>query len=263
MKRFAALALAACLTLLSACACALGEITVDKRDLSVNAGLDRNVTNILVLLQDGERTDTVMIASINGKTGRSVMTRLDCAMQLEVRDAGVVPLGEVYALGAKGSQGLLAVRTINELLALNINTYVALDVGQLPEMVAAVGALNMVFSEAEGEAMGTWTGENELSGEAVLDYVRLRLEGDDPALSRGYDALMQLLYQGLNSGDIFGLASLGQKMLASMDTNLNPLTAMTLVTAVQGGEDRRELSLPGDAQDSRQMREAFDQEVYQ
>ena len=261
MKKIAALALALCLT--AVCACALGEITVEKRDLSQNDALDRNVTNILVLLQDGETTDTMMIASINGKTGRSVMTRLDCAMQLEVRDAGVVSLGEVYALGAKGSRGLLAVRTVNELLALNINTYVALDVGQLPEMVAAVGALNMELSEAEAEAMGVWAGISELTDEAVLSYVRLRLDGDDPARSRGYDALMQLLYQGLNSGDIFGLASLGQKMLGSMDTNLNPLTAMTLVTAVQGGEDRRELSLPGDAQNSRQMREAFDREVYQ
>ena len=261
MKRIAALLAALCV--LFAGVSALAQVEVDKRDLALNTELDRDVTNILVLLQDGGATDTMMIASINGKTGRSVMTRLDCAMTLEVRDAGETTLSEVYALGAKGCEGLLAMRTVNELLALNVNTYVALDIGQLPEMVQAVGALNMSLSEAEAQALGTWSGINELTGDAVLAYVRLHLEGDAPSRSRGYDALMQLLYQGLNSGDFFGLFSLGQKMLSSMDTNLNPLTAMTLATAVQGGEDRRELALPGDAQDAQAMRQAFYREVYE
>ena len=261
MKKFAAMALALCL--LFASALALAEIAVGKRDLALNTDLDRNVTNILALLQDGETTDTIMIASINGKTGRSVMTRLSSDLPVTVDGAGEVTLGEVYALGAKGSEGLLAMRTVNELLALNVSTYVAVDVGQLPEMVEAVGLLNVELSEEEAEALGLWADMNEMTGEQVLSYVRLRLEGDDPALSRGYDALMQILYQGLNSGDIFGLLSLGQKMLGSMDTNLNPMTAMTLVTAVQGGEDRRELALPGDAADVQAMREAFDREVYQ
>ena len=261
MKRFAALLVALCV--LFAGVSALAQVEVDKRDLALNAELDRDVTNILVLLQDGGATDTMMIASINGKTGRSVMTRLDCAIRTDVRDVGETALCDVYALGAPGSQGPLAMRTVNELLLLNINTYVALDVGQLPEMVGAVGTLNMELDEAEAAALSAWAGINELTGDKVLAYVRLRLEGDAPARSRGYDALMQLLYQGLHSGDVMGLFSLGQKMLGSMDTNLNPLTAMTLVTAVQGGEDRRELALPGEAKDAQAMRQAFYREVYE
>ena len=261
MKRIAALLTALCVML--TCAGALAQIEVNKRDLALNAELDRSVTNILVLLQDGDVTDTMMIASINGSTGRSVMTRLDCAMTVDVRDAGEMKLCDVYAQGSKGSQGLLAMRTVNELLELNVSTYVAFDIGQLPEMVDAIGALNMEFDEAEAQAMGTWSGINELTGDAVLSYVRLSLESDAPSRSRGYDALMQMLYQGLHGSDVFGLLSLGQKMLGSMDTNLNPMTAMTLVTAVQGGEDRRELALPGDAQDLQAMRELFVQEVYE
>ena len=261
MKRIAALLTALCVML--TCAGALAQVEVNKRDLSLNAGLDRAVTNILVLLQDGDVTDTMMIASINGGDGRSVMTRLDCAMTVDVRDVGETALCDVYALGGKGSQGLLAARTVNELLELNVSTYLAFDISQLPEMVGAIGALNMELDEAEAEALGTWSGINELTGDAVLDYVRLKLESDAPSRSRGYDALMQMLYQGLHSGDVFGLLSLGQKMLGSMDTNLSPITAMTLVTAVQGGEDRRELALPGDNPDAQAMREAFMREVYE
>lgn len=92
--------------------------------------------------------------------------------------------------------------------------------------------------------MGTWSGINELSGDDVLTYVRLKLDSDDPTRSRGYDALMQMLYQGMHSGDLMGMLSLGTKLLSSLDTNLNPMTAMTLASAVQAGDDRRELVLP-------------------
>ena len=264
MKKLISALLAACL-LLAAFAPALCEgVTVGKRDLSLNRDLNRDVTNILVLLQDGEVTDTMMIASIDGVSGRSVMTRVDCALPIDVRDVGTRAAGEIYALGAPGSEGLLAMRTINELLELNVSTYIALDMAMLPELVAAVGALNMQLDAQEAEALGGWEGINELTGEQALSYVRLRLDGDSPARSRGYDALMQLLYQGLHSGDPMSMMSLGVSLLGSMDTNLNPLSAVTLVTAVQGGDDRRELALPeAEGDDAQAMREAFYREVYE
>ena len=55
-----------------------------------------------------------------------------------------------------------------------------------------------------------------------------------------------MVYQGIKGGDLKGLMSMGTKMLKSMDTNLNPMTAMTLVGAVQAGEDRREVHVPAD-----------------
>lgn len=251
---------------------ALGEISLTKRDIAMNGGLDKSVSNILVLMQDGEKTSAAMIASINSRTGRSVMTRVDCALTVDVPEVGSVALGDVYMLGDARSRGLVAMRAINQLLGLNVSTYVALDIANLPKLVDAVGALNMELDEAEAAAMGTWSGINELSGEQALAYVRLRLEGDSPARSRGYDALMQLLYQGMHSGDLMSMIGLGRKLLSSMDTNLNPMTAVTLVTAVQGGDDRRELLLPQSEHvtaqepltaDAQAMREALHKEVYE
>ena len=40
------------------------------------------------------------------------------------------------------------------------------------------------------------------------------------------------------------MMGLGSTLLKSMDTNLNALNAVTLVSAVQGGSARRELLLP-------------------
>lgn len=233
------------IALMMACPAAMAaEIAVGKRDLGINESLDKNVSNILILLQDEGRTDTLMIASINSRTGRSVMTRIDCALTVHVPEVGDVALSDVYELGNRKSKGFLAARTLNQLLGLNINTYVALDITRLPELAAAVGTLNMQFDAEEAAALGTWEGINELTGDAVLAYVRLKLESDEPTRSRGYDALMQLLYQGLHSGDLMGMMGLGKKLLGSMDTNLNPMAAVTMVSAVQSGTDRREVFLP-------------------
>jgi len=243
MKKTVLIALTLAL-LLAACT-AFAEISITRKDLGVNKNLDKNVTNVLILLQDGDVSDTIMLASINSKTGRAVMTRLDGEMVVPVVNGGYeAALKDVYVMGDKKSKGLLAAATVNQLLSLNINTYVALDVNVLPELVDVIGVLNMQFDQHEADALGTWVGINELSGEHVLSYVRLRLDSDSPARSRGYDALMQLLYQGLHSGNLSDMMGLGTTLLKSMDTNLNALNAVTLVSAVQGGSDRRELLLP-------------------
>lgn len=248
MKKVFALLLA-CLLLMTA-ACASAEINVTMRGLSQAEGLDKNVNHILVVLQDGDVADTIMLASINSRTGRAVMTRVDCDVQVDVtQDDGSVitaPVGSVYAMGGKKSRGLLMCREMNELLGLNISTYVALDIAQLPSIVDALGMLNMPLEENEAEALGKPWDYVDLTGEEVLQYVRLELPGDTPVRSRCYDALMQLIKQGVHSGDVMGLVSMGGKMLKSMDTNLNPMTAMTLVGAVQAGEDRREVYVSAD-----------------
>jgi len=247
MKKFAAL-IAALVLMLSLCACAMGEINLTKRQLSQAEGLDKNVSHILLVLQDGERTDTLMLASINSKTGRAVMTQVSCDRAVDVTmedgSARSMPLSDVYALGGKKSRGLLVCRELNELLGLNIGTYVVLDMANLPALVDAVGVLSLELTPEEAAALARPEGRNELTGEDVLDYVRLHLEDGDA--SRSYEALMQLLYQGMNSGNLMTLVSMGVKMLGSMDTNMGAMMAVPLVTAVMGGEDRREVTIGAD-----------------
>ena len=245
-----ALAILLALLLAAAAACAAAEINVTLRGLNAAQGLDRSVTHILALMRDGTAEDTLMLASVNSKTGRAVMTRVDTARVIGVTldDGSVVnaAIEDVYDMGGKKSRGLLVCREMNELLGLDISTYVVLDIERLPEIVGALGTLTLPLTEEEAKALGKPFDYVALDGEETLRYVRLDLEGDDAARSRCYDALMQLIYQGLTGGDVMGLMSMGGKMLKSMDTNLNPMTAMTLVGAVQAGEDRRQVYVPAD-----------------
>lgn len=259
-KIFAAMTL--CLCMVFACACALGEITVTKRDMALNRKLDRNVNNILLVMQDGEKTDAMMVASINSRTGRSVMTMIECETPVNVPEVGDVTIGDVYALGAEKSRGLLAARTVNTLLDLNVSTYVALDINNLPQMVDQVGLLNMWLNEEEAAILNTWAGENSLSGEDVLKYVRIRLESDYEGKNRSYNVFMDLLKQGLREKGGTDLMGLGKELLSSMDSNLNVLAAVTMLSSFRGGDDRRELYLSSDMT-AEEMRAAFHQEVYE
>ena len=244
------------------CALAMAEITVTKRDMTLNRSLDKNVSNILVLMQDGDVTDTMMIASVNSRTGRSVMTQIACDTMVNMPEAGDVALADVYMLGDVKSRGLLAARTVNSLLDLNISTYVALDIQKLPELVDQIGKLNMWLNEEEAEILDTWAGDNSLSGEDVLRYVRIRLESDYAEKNRCYMVFMDLLKQGLYSVSGTNLMSLGKKLLSSMDTNFNALAAVTMLGSFQAGSDRRELALTSDM-DQEAMRAAFRREVYE
>lgn len=250
------------LVMVMSCALALAEITVTKRDMVLNRNLDKSVNNILILMQDGEKTDTMMVASINGKTGRSVMAMIDCATMVNVPEVGDLPLGEVYVLGDAKSRGLLAARTVNSLLDLNISTYVTLDIQMLPELVDQIGGLAMWLNDEEAAILGTWASDNLLSGEKVLEYVRIRLESDYAEKNRSYMVFMDLLKQGLRSTSGTNLMGLGKKLLSSLDTNLNALAAVTMLGSFQGGSDRREIALLSSMTES-EMRDAFYREVYE
>ena len=260
MKKTVAALLALCLSLV--CALALGEIAVTKKDMQINRNLDKNVTNILVIMQDGERTDAMMIASVNSRTGRSVMTSLDCGMTVTVPEAGEVTLGEVYALGAPKSRGLLAARTVNALLELNISTYVALDVATLPSLVEEIGTLDTWLIEEEAAILNMEPGDASLTGEQVLQYVRIHLDSDSPEENRSYTVFMDLLRQGMHSKSGTNLIGLGTSLLSAMDSNMNVMSAVTLFTAFQGGSDRREMRLSGEMTPE-EMRGIFCWEVYE
>jgi len=259
-KRMACALLALVLTL--ACALALGEISVTKKDMVLNRSLDKNVNNILVLMQNEDKTDTLLIASVNSRTGRSVMTQIECDTVVNVPEVGDVTLAEVYAMGAEKSRGLLAARTINSLLDLNVSTYVAMEVGRFPELVDEIGMLSIWLNEEEAAILNTWAGDNALTSDTVLDYIAIRLESDYEGKNRCYTVFMDLLKQGLRSSGGANLMGLGKKLLANMDTNLNAMAAVTMLSSFQGGKDRRELYLGSDMS-AQEMHAAFHREVYE
>lgn len=213
-------------------------IRVSARDTEINRDRDRNVTNILVLLQEEDRTQMMTVASLNTKTGKAVMVQLDPELMVDIPEVGEVALSQVYALGDKKSKGFLAMRTVNRLLKLNLTNYVVVSMDAIPSLVDAVDGVWITPTEEEDLALGldldTWA----LDGQDTLAYIRLKLPGDAER-NRAYEVMMQILRQ-VAEQDIMGMMGAGGKLLEAMDTNISISNAISLGRSLQGKSNKDE-----------------------
>ena len=271
MKRKLIVLVCAMMLLGSALGLAEGGISVSRKQISLHKTPDRNVTNIVMLLQNGEETELILLASINTRSGRAVMTCINTDMQVTLPETGETALRGVYAMGDRKSRGNLIMRTLNDLLSLDVATYVVLDMGKIPELVDMVDGLDITPTQEEDAALGldldTWA----LNGEESVAFMKLKLPSDDVETNRSYMVLMELLQKVTHSG-IGEMMGAGGALLSSMDTNLGIMTAVTLSTTVHGGSERLEISLPREEMilqkdplrvDSEKMKEKFFEVLYE
>lgn len=173
--------------------------------LSQADGLPNSPVNILLLGVDvldsgSQRSDTMMIASIDREAIR--LTSLQRDTKVEIEGYGTSKLNAAYARG--GAE--LAMRTVNETFGMNISRYAVVDFTSLVRLVDALGGIEVNISEAEmnhinrnvrnsGKVFAplgyTYTeltrfGENtHLNGLQALGYARIRkLDSDFMRTSR-------------------------------------------------------------------------------
>ncbi|MBQ9007890.1 MAG: LCP family protein [Clostridia bacterium] len=218
-------------------------IRLKSRDLDLSKNRDRAVTNILALMQEGDRTQMVVIASVNTSTGKAVMVSVDPRLMVEIPEiSGEVPLSEVYALGDRKSRGLLVARTLNRLLDLNISTYLAMDMSMIPEIVDEIGGVWITPTEEEDLALGLEADTWALDGAETLAYMRLLLPGEEDR-NRSYEVMLQVLRQ-VAGDDLMSMMGAGQKLLSAMDTNVKIMSAFSLASSLKSDEHHTDLFLP-------------------
>ena len=241
------LALLLCGTLLAPGALAMSElpVRVSNRDLSIQEGLPKNIRNIAVLVCDPQGsgryapTETMMIATIHARTGDAYMTVLQPSLLVNIPSVGQAPLSQAYALGGEN----LVMKTLNELLGLNIRDYVCIDLRRFSTVVETVGGIEITLSEEEASALGLPAGEQIVMNlDQTLAY--MRLPRDNPARDRQYSVVMQALFQGTRERDILKLADLLRKALGSIDTNIGFFDMVGVGTDVMGSQVRHEWWLP-------------------
>jgi len=221
------------------------EVKVGNRDLSIQEGLPKELRNVAVLVcdpQDQGRyapTATMMIATIHTRTGDAYMTVLQPNLLVDIPFVGQASLSQAYALGGEN----LVMKTLNELLGLNIRDYVCIDLRRFSTVVETVGGIEITLSEEEGAALGLPSGEVIVMNlEQTLAF--MRLPKSNPAVDRQYDVVMQALFQATRERDIFKLTDLLGKSLASIDTNIGFFDMVGLGTNVMGGKVRVDQHLP-------------------
>lgn len=132
--------------------------SIDDSKLSINSLLDSNEKILNVALfgvdgrddVDGDRSDTIMIASINFETGdvKIISVMRDLMVRIPETDSKNVSYEKINAAYDYGG-AQLAVQTLNENLDLNIRDYVVVNFDCLVDTVDALGGVDVNISSED------------------------------------------------------------------------------------------------------------------
>ncbi len=204
-------------------------------------GLDRRNPD------DVSRSDTIMIASLDGKNRMIKVTSLMRDMYVPIPGNESNRINAAYSFGGAP----LAIKTINSNFGLDIRDYVAVDFIGLEKMVDKVGGLEINVKDYEiPEIEGvTQPGLQILNGGQVVDYSRIRYVGDsDFERTQRQRYVLDTLYKKIKSQGITKLPGTVSELLPYVETSLSKTDIMKLVMEVAqyNAEGIEQLRLPAD-----------------
>lgn len=227
------------------------RVHVDANDLSVVDGLGEDWLNILLLGTDTGniklnygRTDAMMVLSLHTGTGQMKLTSLVRDMLVTI--PGYKIINRINTVNAFGGP-LLAMKTVNQVLGLNIEHYCSINFAGFREVVDYLGGITLTLSAGEASIVKARhsSGPQMLNGEQALSYVRIReLDNNFGRNARQRKFLTAVLEQVRKSSvdKIIGAISSGFRAIA---TNLTTSEMIALLPAlIRNADDMATLNLP-------------------
>ena len=216
------------------------EPVPESRRVSFRSGwlpsAEKEFINLLLISSDAPdidrnfgRADAMLVCRMNLWTGE---TRL-----LSLPEDALVTLPEVPEpialryVNCFGGAGLTA-RCVNDALNLGISHFCAVNIEAFIEIVDVLGGVTMELTEGEAEALELDQGEQRLTGEQALRYVKLRRPGDGSIRVRAL--LSAVLRQTSEGGSVKQMGGLADLLLPSVDTNLTTDDILDLLFALFG-----------------------------
>ena len=230
------------------------EEMVQFSDLSVNTSLSPEWQNILLLGVDQRtpdescRSDTMIICSINTQTSEVKLTSLMRDIAVDYADLGAN--NGTYRLNAANYFGgpELTMKTINELLDMNIEKYVMVNFTGFTQICEALGGIEIDITEEEMEQINinSWNqyqiglnngwdesnlestnealteyGENtHLNGRQALAYARIRKIDSDWERTNRQRKVLVAMMEKLEGTSAMELLQLGMTLQQYVETNM-------------------------------------------
>ena len=184
--------------------------SVDPTKLDLNENLPDNVVNILLVGIDGrtedmdsknstQHGDVQIIVSINKDEGTIKLTSV--LRDLYVTIPGYKSKNRINVAYSRGG-GQLAMRTMNNLLELNIQHYVVINFYGLASIIDELGGIDIELTKQEAAAINTYINKNLKKGgydNQGKDYKRQALEKKNGV--QHLDGIQAVMYARLRSTD--------------------------------------------------------------
>ena len=241
--------------------------TVDPDSLDINPNLPSNVVNILLIGIDSrakdihasselQHGDVQIILSINTDDGSIKLTSV--LRDLYVDIPGTKNKARINTAYAKGG-GALAMRTINNLLELNIQYYATINFYGLASIIESLGGIDIELTKAEAKAINAYIKRNPPAYDTLEDsslrvplepvagvqhcdgiqavmYARLRsIDNDFARTARQRKLLELLLHKVMQDMDLSTLMNLVSSTLPYVTTNASMSTIVNLAVKTMNG----------------------------
>lgn len=216
-------------------------VDVDKNEIEITEGVEEELTeyrNIALLGIDsrqdsyskGNRSDCIIIASINNKTKEIRLLSVYRDSYLEITNRDLDKITHAYSYGGP----TLTLSTLNTNLDLDITEFVTVNFDAVKEIVNDLGGIKMTVTDSEAtqisgiNSAGTYT----LNGEQALDYARIRkIDSDYKRTERMRNVIVASLEQ-VKAKNITELNSIVDKVLPRIYTNIDSKEIISLIPSI-------------------------------
>lgn len=172
---------------------------------------------------DMARADSIMIASVNVKTGKASLISLERGIGVHIDGVGEDWLTHVFAYGGAD----LLVRTVSEYFNLDISHYARVNFYAFKNIIDIFGGVDIYLSQEEVDALETMSGvklkvgKNHLNGDVALSYARLRsIDSDFKRVERQRNIIQAIVYE-FSDIDYTEMYQLSQQILPYVQTNIS------------------------------------------
>ncbi len=229
------------------------RMQVDPNDLSVYEAVDDKWMHILLLGTDtwdaslnNGRSDAMIVASVHMDTKEVKVTSLVRDMLVDI--PGLKSQQRINTANAFGGP-LLAIKTVNELLALNITRYASINFGGFTNVIDKVEGLEIELDRAEAKLLRVekTEGPQLLEGWQVLEFSRIRKLDNNFGRNERQRKVLAALFEKMKDLGLKESIAVLPQLLRFVSTNLSTSEILALMPAIFGNTQGIDmLSLPPD-----------------
>ena len=247
------------------------KVNINEEDLDIDSQVDENLSgyrNIAIFgvdsrdsnLGKGNRSDCIIIASINSKTKEVRLLSVYRDTYVQIEGYGLDKITHAYSYG----EAPLALSTLNTNLDLNIKEFVTVNFDSVAEAVDLLGGIKMTITDAEVKYINGYINETSrvtgktsnnitsagtytLDGVQAVAYGRIRYtEGGDYKRAERMRDVMVAMLQKLQTKSIGEINSLLDKILPKVYTNITAGSILTEIPSIMNYKVTQSIGWPYD-----------------
>ena len=222
------------------------QVEIKDEDLNIDEKVEENLTgyrNIAIFgvdsrssnLGKGNRSDCIIIASINNQTKEVKLASVYRDTYVQIQGHGLDKINHAYSYG----EAPLALGTLNTNLDLNIKEFVTVNFDSVAEAVDQLGGIKMTITDAEVKYINSYIDETSrvtgkdsnkitsagtynLNGVQAVAYGRIRYtEGGDYKRTERMRDVIEAMLKKLQTKSIGEINSMLDSVLPKIYTNID------------------------------------------